>query len=491
MYNSIIEFVENDTKKIEKITKEFLLAGNTLRFEEGLLEAMLELGRNIYQECLESIEQEIRESEFRKQGYYVEHKADKRTLLTIFGNVEIERAYYKSKNSKERVYLLDKYIGLESHDKVSAAALTRALREAVETSYRKGGEEACLTSDVVSKQTVKNLIHKLDVETEEVVPETKKKIKNLHIQADEDHVSLQFYTNRGDLKISEAGRKVSTAMPKLILVYEDIVCDGKEGCRRHKLVGKKYFGGLYEGSTRNEDLWLEVQQYIYDTYDTEYLENVYIAGDGAPWIVAGCQVLEKSKFVLDKFHLGKYINSATAHLLDSQEDAKELIYGAINEKNLGEVKRLLRKCMASAETEGKIKTIVDCEKYIENNWLGIMVRIDDGGAVWGCSAEGQISHVLSARETSRPMGWSKTGVHKMTQLRVETRNGTKIIDLMEYQQRKKQQKKRIEKQEELIKEIKKKHKLTNEEVVRKEIPGLETKQMTWMRDLIYKHGTTA
>ena len=147
--------------------------------------------------------------------------------------------------------------------------------------------------------------------------------------------------------------------------------------------------------------------------------------------------------------------------------------------------------MASAETEGKIKTIVDCEKYIENNWLGIMVRIDDGGAVWCCSAEGQISHVLSARESSRPMGWSKTGVHKMTKLRVETRNGTKIVDLMEYQQRKKQQKKRIEKQEELIKEIKKKHKLTNEEVVRKEIPGLETKQMTWMRDLIYKHGTTA
>ena len=46
---------------------------------------------------------------------------------------------------------------------------------------------------------------------------------------------------------------------------------------------------------------LEVQQYIYDNYDTEYLENVYIAGDGAPWIVAGCRVLEKSKFVLDQY----------------------------------------------------------------------------------------------------------------------------------------------------------------------------------------------
>ena len=59
----------------------------------------------------------------------------------------------------------------------------------------------------------------------------------------------------------------------MILLYEDIVCDGTEGCKRHKLVGQKYFGGLYEGSERNEDLWLEVQQYIYDNYDTEYLET--------------------------------------------------------------------------------------------------------------------------------------------------------------------------------------------------------------------------
>ena len=81
MYNSIIEFIEKDTTKIEKITKDFLLAGNTLRFEEGLRDALIELVRNIYQECLESIEQEIRNSEFRKQSYYIEHKADKRSLL--------------------------------------------------------------------------------------------------------------------------------------------------------------------------------------------------------------------------------------------------------------------------------------------------------------------------------------------------------------------------------------------------------------------------
>ena len=234
-----------------------------------------------------------------------------------------------------------------------------------------------------------------------------------------------------------------------------------------------------------------MQQYIYDHYDTDCLENVYIAGDGAPWITAGCHVLEKSKFVLDKFHLGKYINKATSHLLDSQEDAKELIYEAINNRDMGEVKRLLQKCSASAEAEGKKNEIHECIRYITNNWLGIMVRIDDGGTVWGCSAEGQISHVLSARESSRPMGWSKTGVHKMTQLRIETRNGTSLIDLMEYQQKQKKKKMQIEQQDELVREVKRKHSLSQEEVVRKEIPGLERKGMYWMRDLIYKRGTTA
>lgn len=485
MYNSIIQFIENDTKKISKLISEFLLDGNTLRFEEGLHEAMVELGRRIYQECLESIEATIRESEFRKQNYYVEHKADPRTILTIFGNIEIKRAYYRPKAGGKCEYLLDKYVGIDSHDKVSLAALSRALKEAVETSYRKGGEEACMTSDMISKQTVKNTIHQLEVELPEVIPETKKKIKNLHIQADEDHVSLQFHKERGDLKTSESGRKTNTAMPKLILLYEDIDYDGKVGCERYKLVGKKYFGGLYEGSERNEELWMEVQQYIYDNYDTEYLENVYIAGDGAQWIVAGCKVVEKSKFVLDKFHLSKYINTATNHLADSQDDAKELIYSAINNKDQEEVKRLLQKCAASTDSEWKQKEIYDCERYIVNNWLGIMVRLDDGGAVWGCSAEGQISHVLSARESSRPMGWSKTGVHQMTKLRIATRNKEKIVDIMEYQHKIKQEEKRIENQDKMVREVRRRHKLTGEEVVRKEIPGLETKGMNWMRNMIY------
>lgn len=220
-------------------------------------------------------------------------------------------------------------------EKYLFAVKTKFVEEAVETSYQKGGEKACMTEDVVSKQTVKNTIHELEVELEEEIPVQKKKIKNLHIQADEDHVALQFSKKKGDLTVNEMGRKSNTAMPKLILLYED--------------------------------LWLEVQQYIYNNYDTEYLENVYIAGDGAPWIVAGCRGLEKSKFVLDKYHLGKYIHKATTHLDDNQQAAKEFIYGAINERDFDGVMRLLQKCYASTDQEYKKKEVTECSRYIKNN----------------------------------------------------------------------------------------------------------------------------
>ena len=181
MYNSIIDFIENDTTKIKKILEKYLFAGNMLRFEEDLMHVMIEFGRKIYQECLKEIEENIRQSEFRKKNYYVGHKADRRTLLTTFGNLQIERAYYKPKNGGKSVYFLDKYVGLAPHDKVSLA--------------------------------VKNTIHELEVELEEEIPVQKKKIKNLHIQADEDHVALQFSKKKGDLTVNEMGRKAIPPCP--------------------------------------------------------------------------------------------------------------------------------------------------------------------------------------------------------------------------------------------------------------------------------------
>jgi hypothetical protein len=442
------------------------------------------LARNMMTEILEAVDKTIYESIARKRSWVVEHKGDEKKLTTIYGDIYYKRTLYVPKGGGKSVYLLDVLLGMESHEKTSMAAIAAMIEEAVETSYRKGGENACLTDDIISKQTVKKEIHTLEVEMPQEPPKEKKRIKNLHIQADEAHVAAQFWNKKGDLKTSINGYKVNTIMPKLITIYDDIVLDGGPKSKRHKLVGKHHFGGVYEGD-KNEELWLKVAQYIDDNYDTEYLERVYIAGDGASWIKEGLQIIEKSKFVLDKFHLGKYIHGATVHLLDSAEDVKESIYEAINNQDKGEVKRIFHQIIEITENENKQEEVKAALRYITNHWNGIMVRIEDGGAVWGCSAEGQVSHVYAARESSLPMGWSKLGAHKISQLRVFTRNGGKIVDLLRYQKKKQQKEKRIEQQEELVKEMKKRYQNSSEEILNAKIPGIEQRQMNWMRDIIH------
>ncbi|MDO6354759.1 UPF0236 family protein, partial [Caloramator sp. CAR-1] len=54
--------------------------------------------------------------------------------------------------------------------------------------------------------------------------------------------------------------------------------------------------------------------------------------------------------------------------------------------------------------------------------------------VIGCSAEGHISHVLSARLSSRPLGWSKEGLKIMAKLRVFSRNGGNLREISIYKE---------------------------------------------------------
>ncbi len=50
--------------------------------------------------------------------------------------------------------------------------------------------------------------------------------------------------------------------------------------------------------------------------------------------------------------------------------------------------------------------------------------------MWGCSAEGHVSHILSSRLSSRPLGWCETGVDQMARLRAFTANGGNVYELL-------------------------------------------------------------
>ncbi|VDN47575.1 conserved protein of unknown function [Petrocella atlantisensis] len=114
------------------------------------------------------------------------------------------------------------------------------------------------------------------------------------------------------------------------MYFEDVEKES-QGSKRNRLIEKHYFAGVYK---KSEDLWEEVLEYIDVVYDEDYLEHIYIMGDGASWIKSGVDVLgAKCHFVLDKFHLNQAIMRAIGHLGDSVSDARKAIYDGIRSED--------------------------------------------------------------------------------------------------------------------------------------------------------------
>lgn len=487
LYSSIKHFIENDTIRINKVVKEIVEGNKTAEdLSEIVCERVLSLGRNILAEIYEQLDEEIRNSIARKKNWNIEHRNEKKTIIDVMGKVEFKRTGYYAKGSGKYVYLLDKLLGYDPGQRITLGAAAKALEEAVESSYRKGGQKVSVTDDEISKQAVKELVHGLKIDMPLSKPNKRKKLRQLHIVADEDHVAAQFWNKKGDLQENPLGNKRNTIIPKLVCVYEDIINESGEMSKnpRYKLIGKRYFSGLYSGSEGNEELWKQVSDYIEATYDTDHLKRVYIAGDGASWIKSGCEYIENSKFVLDKYHMMKYINTSVVHLWDSVDDVKSEIWKAINSADIKKLKIIYKKILNVTESESKKEEVQTALKYLLNNWKGIKVRLEEASTL-GCCAEGQVSHVLSARMSSRPMGWSELGCDHMAKLRAYKWNGGKILDLLKYLKKKQAQLKKRNEQEELIKELRKKQtSWKNADETKNLIPGLERSNMKWLRDLI-------
>lgn len=430
MNKSILHFNEKETKELGLIAKRFFEDPTKLdEMVDGVLETLLSFGLNLIKETLEDMDESIRQSKKRSEKWNINRK-EQTQLLCRLGNVVYQRTLFESKKNDGYCYLLDKLMDIDPHTRITDGAEAALLEETIDSSYRKGGMHVSLC-DQVSKQTVKNKVHALIIPEAPVKINEKKKVEVLYIDADEDHISKQFELIKGDIKKNPNGNKYNTMLGKMIYVYEGIRST-HEKSKRKELIGKRYFGGIYSGREGNVKLWKKVSDYITETYDDSTLKVIYINGDGADWIKSGVDHIEKSKFVLDRFHLMKYINQATSHLLDSEGDAKAELYQAINGKHKKQLKEVFKKIELVTEPESKLRSVIEAKTYILNHWQGIMIRIKNPEII-GCSAEGHISHTFSKRMSSRPMGWSEHGANQMCKLRCYKENGGNILELVQRQ----------------------------------------------------------
>lgn len=375
-------------------------------------------------EVLSSLNTAIYESGWR-EGRYVSQRQDKRTIVSSVGDITFDSTYYRRIGEKKGfTHLVEDVIGLNKNERFTEAAEVAMLQEALKTSYAEAAQ-VLPSKQKITKTTVMNKVHSIAEEIPDVIYDEPKKVPYLYIEADEDHVAEQ-HGRYGDSEDN------SSFLSKLIYVYErKQESDEAEG--RKELVNVYYFGGLYPGSDGNRRLWERVRLFIESNYDCDEVEQIFISGDGANWIKSGTNYLDKALFCADKYHLMKYINAAAAQMLDEKDIVKEELWHLLYSKSKKSKIKFAKYTEEMLKSAKKQKPVEELRTFVLNNWRAVRRTLLDKRIV-GCSAESHVSHVLSDRLSSRPMGWSQVGADRMSKLRCFERNNgrAKIIKLVKY-----------------------------------------------------------
>ena len=426
MITSIHHFCENGVKRLTDIFKTY--TNDLTKIAEmvyGVTDEVTRLGCSMIAEEWKSYDELLRTRKDLRRGWHIVRR-DETSLLTSLGEVVYHKTLFKNVVTGDSCYLLDQLMGLEHHARITEDAEDRILQEASESSYKKGGANASINGESISKEAVMNKLHKLEFPA--LKTEEKKELKTLYIDADEDYVALQYLEHKGDIRKP----RINTVMPRIIYTYEG-VDDDEEG--RPRLINPRYFGGVYDGQKSIERLWTEVLDYLNEAYDMEAVDRVYINGDGAAWIRTGEKIIPKVRFALDKYHMYKYIIAATSHLEDSSEDARSEIYRAIHRKKKRMAEEVFDRIIEITDKETKRKAVEQAKAYILGNWSGIMLSMKSEDRNIRCSAEGHVSHVYADRMSSRPLGWCRTGADKMSRLRIYRQNQGNMLEMVRFQKK--------------------------------------------------------
>lgn len=452
MYSIIQKIYEKNNKILKEGLKNVLNGEDVSTLTSAIKDFTDNLGKELFSEIVKQIENIIFEDSKRKNQYEAVRYAEK-SLITKNGKAKIERRYYKDNETGENVCLTDKVLGIEKGERIDKKVKSELIQKASEQSYKKSGKLVVPDMEISSTTVMRNVRkNEWKMEIKERKEEEKIKAKNIFIQVDEDHIKQR---NKKGCTMSKI---VTVYTRKRTLTKEDKL--DKVQQVRKELVDKFTFSGLYKD---NQELWEDVEYYIESTYKKEEIENVFIMGDGAAYIKAGVEWIEKSVFVLDRFHLEKYINHLNydEYLKKKLQEAIEQYDPISTENIMNEAIKKIEKEMKEDEELGRdtkrlknrLKKIEDTKKYFMNQWEGIEAHDKYKDKITGCCQEGQVHHTLSERMSTDAKIWSENGIDEMSQLRAYTQNRgdiyQKIVDISTKEKREK-------KMEELEKRIRKK-----------------------------------
>ena len=392
----ILSKLEEDEKEIERLLYEM----DFQNFERLLQDKLHDVGRTIIKAVLEKMDQLIKQDKTLRPGWVVCRKDDEKEVVTCFGPVSYSRTYYRHKETGQYAYLVDEQAGYAPHMRLDPTVKAKLIEYAAEMSYRKSAEKvgAACGGVTLSGQTVLRAVR--EFKEPELPVQERKVVPRLYIEADEDHLACQH------------GRALES---RLVYIHEG--WEEKNG--RRSLKNPVFLSGMDKEA---DGFWERIWDEVNKRYDLDRIEKIYVIGDGAAWIKCARLVFPKAEFILDKFHLMKYIRQA----LGGNKELNKTLMGALRFGNFEKAQEVIEKLLKRAPTASRKQAIIQAWGYIRSNWEGI-TRIYSYKEI-KCSAEGHISHVLSARMSSRPMGWSQEGAKHMAYIRVCQANGQSVAE---------------------------------------------------------------
>lgn len=407
MENIILQLaLELSEKIVKKSTSNGIKDIDKLAAE--LLEDCTRTAREMLGIILEHMNLQMREDKGgrKKQGLVLHQKDRPRELFTALGTLTWKRDYYYNKISEKYCTPLDDVIGVRKYERLGDGVSAELINHAAAVSYARSAD--IVTKGAVSRQTVRNKLLKLNVPEAEVGTE-QKVVKTLHIYADEDHVHMQ--------KPQKQRGKKKQIVP-LVTVTEGT---RNVGLRRNETINPAHF---VDEKFSSGNLWKSVEGYIGKAYNIAEIEKIYVHGDGGRWIQNGLDIFPQTEYVIDGYHFYRDLKVLSRNF--PTRNVRQVITNALRSNDIESADAFLNELWQTALTETERELASSFAKGLFAHWHAIRRRVTED--IPGSCTEGQVSHVLSARFSRNPMGWSKAGLGKLSKVRVCIENGRSITN---------------------------------------------------------------
>lgn len=383
---NILSFIETFTNTFNEISK---ISFNPYDVENYIKNFGDNFTINLFIKYLEYLDLSFKNSEERKNKYYVKESKE-RTLLTSIGYITFKYTRYVDKETHKSYIFLRELLNIKPYQRLTEQAEYELIKYAKEENMSQAARHA-LRNTIVSRSIVSKKIQKLNGSIHEEITKSNSQPDVLYIEMDEIHANLQ-----------KGGNQICPCS----IVHEGYE---EEFVKRKKLKNIRSFAS---SNLSYEELWEVIFDYVDKKYDIDKFKAIFVSGDGATGIKNYKNCFPKALFVLDKFH---YKRKHLAYIFKKDTLLIKYADEYLRNDKIDDFKLLVKYQIEKfPEQENKMKEHMN---YILNNLEGIKNQTHPLYKC-PCSMEGHVSNQYARYITSSPYGFSKQGLENKLKLLV-------------------------------------------------------------------------